>query len=91
MNKKPLFPLAKPGNYSLNDDSISKELSFGEDNPLATADSLKLQQLYRSISKDGRNAKRLFKKTLLLAELLFSVLVFILYSFLAHIPSTTSF
>ena len=54
MNKKTLFPLAKPGNYSLNDDSISKELSFGEDNPLATADSLKLQQLYRSISKDGR-------------------------------------
>ena len=54
MNKKPLFPSAKPGNYSLNDDSISKELSFGEDDPLATADSLKLQQLYRSISKDGR-------------------------------------
>lgn len=67
MNKKPLFPFLNPGQSSVNDKPILKCLSFGEDDPLATADSAKAQQLNKSITKGSRTVLKTYpyEKTVL--------------------------
>lgn len=60
MNRKPLYPLANLWNHSLNDDSIRKEFSFGKNDPLATADSAKAQQLNKSITKSSRTVLKAY-------------------------------